>query len=63
MLDFSASLKLIHVADEDKSRVAILTHELLPLAKRVSELLPLFLAMCNDQVATRKILTMVRSFS
>lgn len=57
---YQASLKLIHVADEDKSKVAILTHELLPLAKRVSELLPLFLAMCNDQLATRKILTMVR---
>lgn len=59
----AAKLKLLNVSEEEKARVASLTHELMGLVRNTLEILPLFLAMTNEQSSVRKILTMVRPFS
>lgn len=49
----------IDVALEDRTKVAALTHQLAPLAKKVLEILPLFLAMTNQVDVVKKFLTSV----
>ncbi|KAL8277218.1 hypothetical protein RQP46_010391 [Phenoliferia psychrophenolica] len=51
------------LSEEEKARVAALTHELIPVVKKVYEILPLFLAMSCDSQSVQKILTMTALFN
>lgn len=59
---YVAKLKFLHMPEDEKAKVAALTHELVPIVKKVQEILPLFLALSNDSASVQKILTMVRPF-
>lgn len=53
----------IVLAPDIASRVAAHTHALAPLAKKVTDILPLFLAMTNQGDVVKKFLTSVRNGS
>jgi len=56
---YTAKLKILNVADNQKQGVTELTRQLIPHVGRVVETLPLFLAMTSDQTAVKKLLTFV----
>ncbi|KAK4699889.1 hypothetical protein P7C70_g6366, partial [Phenoliferia sp. Uapishka_3] len=58
-----SKLKFLTMSEEEKARVAALTHDLIPIVKKVHEVLPLFLAMSNDTASVGKILTMAALFN
>lgn len=55
-------VNVINIPEDMKGRVAQFTQELVPLVKKVVEILPLYLAMSKDTDTTRKMLLLVRSF-
>ena len=60
---FTAKVKPVEIALEERTKIATMTHQLVPLVKKVIEILPLFLAMTGNRDDVKKIITFVGRFT